>query len=137
MRKLKFSFWLLLFLFLNSCAYTSYVPQPDFILSGKQYPPYIGKVKIFFNGPKGPVDLEEVLASNIIKWTDGTHRYELIGYVSFVASITDFQGDLFEIVKKKAASYGANGLMVISYEITDGKYDSYYEFTGIAIRISP
>jgi hypothetical protein len=108
---------------LQSCA------TGKFTQTGKTYPPYHGPVKVFTSPPK---DL----------------KYEEIGWVSSSGGMIHEWTHLIEAMQKKAASKGANAIIIVAGERPDSGMATYtpqYGFVGsrgtqksmtaIAIRI--
>ena len=90
----KFGFVLLLYLILFAFACSSKISGPNvgILKTGPEYPPWFGPVEVYFEKP------------------DVT--YEKLGIVSAQASTDQQLTDLVANLRKKAASFGANGIIV-------------------------
>lgn len=116
-------FAVLLCLIFQACA------SSKFVLTGSQYPPYTGVVKVFFSPPQ---DIQ----------------YDEIGLVSSSGGMIHEWTHLIEAMQKKASKKGANAIIIIAGERPNmGMISGTHQFgvfghqgtqksmTAIAIRI--
>jgi len=111
--KYKAVFLVLTCLILTSCT------TSRFALTGKQYPPYSGVVRVL---NEAPPDL----------------KYEEIGWVSGGPNGVprNTWPDLIAVMQKKAAQYGANAIIIQSMEKDKNlAITQFKELLGKAIRI--
>lgn len=118
MKKIKLTFFGLIIILFTGCATSS------FTQTGETYPEYHGIVKVFAEAPQ---NLE----------------YVQVGLVSSKGGNIHSTTDMIKALQKEAAEHGANAIILISNEETQGYVASQYytgtttakEMTAIAIRI--
>jgi len=108
---------ILICLIFFSCAKVKFAP------TGKTYPPYEGPVKIYKSPPS---DL----------------KYEEIGWVTADGDFNHPWSELLQMMQKKAASRGANALIIedkfttkMDSEVNLGRGQEDRSITAIAVRI--